>query len=200
MTDEIWKSVVGNDQYEVSSFGRVRSKDSLVSVTNKGRQYWRKKTGKILQLEKSALGYFRCGLVFDGVGQIKKSVHRIVAQAFIPNPEGKPQVNHKNGVRDDNAVSNLEWATCSENVAHGFRSNGRIHPQRGVTGPMNKNSRKIIGTHTETGATVEFDSAKCAQRAGKFVACCISNCLAGRAKTHGGFTWKHADPRPEEIQ
>ena len=121
MTNEIWTSIPGYEgRYEVSSFGRVKS---------------------LLRKQKYPNGYIRAEtLDSDGysiVSLVKKGyfttlkVHRLVAEMFIPNPENKPQVNHKNSVRKDNHVDNLEWCTVSENGLHSFRTGNRIHPMLG---------------------------------------------------------------------
>ncbi len=101
MGDEIWKVIDGFEKYEVSSFGRVRN-----SIT-----------GRVLRYATTNGGYVNVGLNHN---YIRKSpaVHRLVAQAFIPNPENKPQVNHINKIRNDNRVENLEWTTALENNIH----------------------------------------------------------------------------------
>lgn len=69
-------------------------------------------------------GYQRVTFVVDGRRHMKV-VHRMVAVLFVHNPENKPQVNHKNGIRSDNRAENLEWCTSQENTIHGYRVNGR---------------------------------------------------------------------------
>lgn len=69
-------------------------------------------------------GYQYVFFVVDGK-RYKRVIHRMVAKLFVPNPDNKPQVNHKNGVRHDNAAENLEWVTSRENTIHGYKSNGR---------------------------------------------------------------------------
>lgn len=132
---EEWKNVVGFEEYyKVSSTGRIIRKERLAEVkTNNRKQYNVHIEEKELEFLYDKDGYLKTAFRVNGQRYYRR-VHRIVAMAFIPNPENKPVVNHKNGIKDDNRVDNLEWATVSENTQHGFDVLGRI----GQNGGMNK--------------------------------------------------------------
>ncbi len=100
--------------YEVSNLGNIRSVDRFV-----GKNANKFVEGIPFKTPKDRYGYFRANLRKEG-GRSCKLVSRLVAEAFIPNPDNKPTVNHKDGVKTNNCVSNLEWATHSENQKHKF--------------------------------------------------------------------------------
>lgn len=126
-SEEIWKPIPGYDGwYEVSDRGRVRS--------FKKQNDERRETPRILSDWKNKYGYSQVGLCLDGT-RIYCTVHRLVMNAFNPHPNsGKLEINHLNGVRDDNRLSNLEWCTRRENVEHAIRSN-EYDPAKGVEPP-----------------------------------------------------------------
>ena len=109
---EEWKSIPGYEcLYEVSNLGRVRSLDRYV----KGKsESYRLHKGKVLSPGKDKDGYLQVCLCCNGKYKII-SVHRLVAQAFIPNPDNLPMINHKDEVKTNNSVDNLEWCTVKYN-------------------------------------------------------------------------------------
>jgi hypothetical protein len=112
-------------------------------------------------------------------------VHRLVALAFTPNPLALPEVNHKDGNKENNCAGNLEWVDRSGNVRHSYASGKR--KQHASTLP-------IVGVKGDT--VVSFPSLLAAQKSGMFSMSAISECLLGRATHHKGFTWrKNGEPQ-----
>ena len=112
---ETWKKINGYyGLYEVSNLGRVKSVDKLQIMRNGVK---RNRKGKILKEGKFPNGYKFAILSKNGF-KTNKLIHRLVAEAFLEKPNGKDYVNHKNLIRSDNRVENLEWVTASENILH----------------------------------------------------------------------------------
>lgn len=122
----IWKDVPGlEDSYEVSNDGLVRTKPKIL---------------KAFAAPKGGHMQINLGL------RMRTYVHRIVASAFIPNPDAKRVVNHKNGNPKDNRVENLEWVTHGENIAHGYRKNGRQHYSSVAVAAVRPDDGEIVAT------------------------------------------------------
>lgn len=130
---ELWKPFRDNPKYSVSNFGR----------------FWSANIG-IMKTPNMNTGYPHLNLMINGV-QKRFMVHRVVGEYFVPNPQNKPNINHKNGIRHDNRAENLEWCTQQENIIHSFDVLGRkgcFHPktQKGVL--AYRNGMDIILTFT----------------------------------------------------
>ena len=176
---EIWKPVVGYEGlYEISSFGRVKS-------------YKQSKKGKILKIFKDSNGYFRVTLNTNK----QYSVHRLVAQTFIPNPNNLPQVNHKDENKTNNIIwvnedgsidynkSNLEWCDAKYNMNYGTLQKRRA-----------KKVLKPLLQYSKDGIFIkEWDSRIDAANQTKISRKRISDCCCGRQETAGGFVWKNKE-------
>lgn len=115
---EIWKDVIGYEGlYQVSNLGRVKGlKRESKHYKGGVRVYNERFLNPCLHKD----GYLKVGLIKDGINK-QHSVHRLVCSSFIENIYNKPQVNHKNGVKTDNRLENLEWSTSSENHKHAYK-------------------------------------------------------------------------------
>lgn len=169
--NEIWRPVAGHeDLYEVSNQGRVRSINY-------------RRTGKIHLLKPRIAngGYLS---IHRNDSSKRLFIHRLVAEAFIENPDNLPQVNHKNEDKTDNRVENLEWCTASYNINYGTR-NQRVAEKVKIT-----KGEPIIQLTKDGHFVREWRSTTVAAKAFGVVISAISNCIHGRSPSSCGFIWR----------
>lgn len=191
--EEIWKPVVGYEGlYEVSNLGNVRSIDRIKHVVQPHREYDVLIKGKLIVPQPRQHGYLAVWLYGHG-GNAKKngkqlSVHRIVAEAFIPNPVGYTEVNHIDECKTNNRVDNLEWCTHKQNSVHGTRGKRISNSNKN-----NPKRCKPIAQYTRDGELVRiFPSLIEASRNG-YDSSNICNCAKGHPSySHAyGYIWRY---------
>lgn len=179
---EIWKDVVGFEgKYKISSEGRVKSLDY-------------KHTGeeRIMNPHPNSCGYLQVSFYKDNKMYTKK-VHRLVAEAFIPNPLCLATVNHKNEIKTDNNVDNLEWMSDYDNRMYGTRL-ARISIKIKGKFINRKDQSKAVQQFTKDGKFVaEFPSGKEVERQLGFDQGNISNCCLGKTKHSYGYVWRYKE-------
>lgn len=173
MLEEIWKPIEGYEGlYEVSNLGRVRS----LNYNHTGKV-------KILSLRVNKYGYIQVGLYNNGKRKFY-GVHRLVAQAFIPNQDNKTEVNHIDEDKTNNIVTNLEWCTASYNINYGTRNirvgNSLLLSNNGSARKViNLDTMKIFDTMLEASVFYNIDKSD------------ISKCCKNKIKTCGGYKWMY---------
>ena len=169
---EEWKPIPGYEGlYEVSNYGRVRS-------------FKWSSNGKILSPCKDGSGYCFVNLCKDG--KVKpRIIHRLVAEAFIPNPNNFPQVNHMDECKENNYFGNLEWCSPAYNISYGTRTRRMAE----------KNSKPVVQLDKKGNFISEFESLTEASKITDIVIssiCCCCNHKPGY-KLAGGFIWIYKD-------
>lgn len=169
---EKWSKVSEKPNYMISSSGRVRRCGSDRDHSVRDRD-----------------GYLSTDL-YEGGERVTRRVHRLVAEAFIPNPDGKPVVNHIDGNKHNNDVSNLEWVTSKENCRHAWENN-LVKPSYGMRGKSNPNAgRKSKPIRIVETGEVYKNLKECEEAIGGDNRH-INDCLRGRQRTHRGLHFEY---------
>lgn len=180
-------------QFQVSNLGRVKGVDRVYTFYNKliGCNDKRFVKEHIRNQYTMKGGYLKVVIKHKNL-----LVHRLVATAFIPNPLNKPQVNHKNGIKTDNRVENLEWATRSENQKHRYAvlkhtpnkvwlgKKGENNPRSKPVYKINKDTGEIIERYVSLTDACSKNNVHCAN---------IIKCIKGMYSQTGGYKWRYAD-------
>lgn len=190
----MWKLIPNTDGlYYASEDGQIKSDPRMRKYNAHGKQSEYLRKGKILKQAINSHGYPCVTIKYLDGHQRVVGVHRLVALAFLPNPDNKPQINHIDGNKQNNHVSNLEWCTASENLKHAFRTglNKGSHHRKGMTGKLHWASIPVLACDRDWNVIKEYENASLAAAdLGMSSSSHISSCLHGHRKFAGGYRWK----------
>lgn len=172
---EEFRQIRGYNRYLVSNLGNVKS------IIRKGR---------ILKPRNNGYGYNFVGLRKDNKTK-EKLIHRLVVEAFISEIKDGFEVNHKNGIRDDNKIENLEIVTSSENSYHCYRELGRVGWRKGKKGKELPDSKPVIQYSLDGVKLAEYESIALAIEETNIHRSTISLACSGKSRNGGGYLWKY---------
>ena len=182
--NEIWKDIEGYEGlYQISNLGRIRSLDVRTYQRNKfGKFQYVLHKGKVLKAQKQRNGYLTIDL--HRKGQFKRqTIHRLVAEAFIPNNDNNKYINHKDNDILNNKVSNLEWCTQKYNIKYAYDYGNKIPPNMRSINQIDNNGN-IIAT---------FISMQEAERKTNIRSANISKCCRKLRSRAGGYKWEYTE-------
>ena len=182
MVNEIWRDIEGYEGlYQISNLGNVKS----LNYNKTGKE-------KILKNGKDRGGYLQVNLWKNGNGK-NYLIHRLVAEAFLPNSDNKPEIDHINTNKTDNRICNLRWCTHKENSNNSLTidkmsKNAHFKNKFGIEHP---NSKPIIQFTLDGKLVRKWDSAMDAHRELGINRNCICQCCKGKYKTANGYIWRY---------
>lgn len=185
--NEIWKDIAGFEGvYQVSNKGNVRSLDRYVQCADSVRHY----KGRLMKQDKKKNGYLQVNLKRQAVNK-QFLIHRLVAVAFLPNPDGLATVNHKDENKENNSVDNLEW--CSQSYNNHFGKGYRTRCVNAKNGAIRSQAKAVLQYSIDGVFIAEYFSAMEAGRANGVRQGGISECCNGKQKTAYGYIWRYKE-------
>jgi hypothetical protein len=190
----MWKEIPDTDGlYFANENGQIKSSDRWRNTKNQYSKSKYIRHGKILKPVLNSHGYYCVTIKYLNGSQKVMTVHRLIAKTFLPNPDNKPQINHIDGIKTNNCVSNLEWCTASENIHHAFSTglNKGGKPWLNKFGKLHPNSIPVQAYDKNNNLVAEFESMNIAAKNLNMKSSShISSCINGKRKTAGGYFWK----------
>ena len=190
LPDEEWRDVVGYEGlYQVSNMGRVKSVPRLILYCDGRRRFYNE---RIVKSQKVSTGYRNVSLYRNAVVE-HIYVHRLVAETFIPNPNNLSDVNHKDGCKTNNILSNLEWCSRSDNQKHAYKNGlNLVHMDEAIK----ERSRPVIQFTPDGKFVAEYPSTMEASRITNYAQSRIATYCRGENKrflTYKGYIWRYKD-------
>lgn len=170
---ETWKSINGFPKYQVSNQGRIKNIES----------------GRIFTGTKDAFGYIHVRLINPQGKYTLRKVHRLVAEAFLPNPEGKPIIDHRDGDKTNNTLDNLRWVTYSENSVAYIKKRAEANSEK----KQNQTSHKIAQYTLDGKLVATFNKGSEITKTTDISKYGIYYTCYGKLKSFGGFMWRFFD-------
>lgn len=188
--EEIWKDITGYEGlYQISNMGRVKRLPSVIHLKTGGVKNYR---GGVLTPNRGRSAWKYESVSLSKNGEVHAfSIHRLVAMMFVPNPDGKPEVNHIDENIYNNRFDNLEWVSHRENIMSGT-------VQERIDKGRNKCKKKVYQYDKKGNLIKTYDGCVDVEKDG-FSSKCVATCCVGKQKTHKGFVWSHERYQGEAV-
>lgn len=191
--EEIWKDIKGYERmYQISNYGRIKSLSRFINSCKQYSSIGYYSKEKIKKQSVSKTGYYICTLCKNGKTRTFK-VHRLIAEAFIDNPNNLPIINHKDGNKLNNSIDNLEWCDYSYNNKEAYRQGLRERNLKWIV-ECNKRKRKKVNQYDLNNNFIkQYESIHEAESQTKAHHINIIKVCKGQRITAGGYKWEYAE-------
>ena len=191
--EEIWKDIKGYEKmYQISNYGRIKSLSRFINSCKQYSSIGYYSKEKIIKQSVSKTGYYICTLCKNGKTRTFK-VHRLIAEAFIDNPNNLPIINHKDGNKLNNSIDNMEWCDYSHNNKEAYKQGLKESNLKWIV-ELNKRKRKKVNQYDLNNNFIkQYKSVHEAENETKAHHVNIIKVCKGQRITAGGYKWRYAE-------